>query len=212
MKTLLILTGPQGAGNHLFAKLFSAHSAVYGWKSLLLDQYWLAHEHEPFARYWEEPERLNEFDWSQSDYFVTSISCPFARSSGETFVPDYGRFIDTVDALGIRVKVVIIGRDINILKFQQTRVRKEITLDHFIQQLSVLGIYDPIFVSQELIYLYGVEYLKSLSRQLNFPVDTDVDTFNSIVTHDTNAKYFSAAPPQYLDLIVQKVSGITHNK
>ena len=28
---MLIVTGPQGSGNHLFAKLFNLHPEVYGW-------------------------------------------------------------------------------------------------------------------------------------------------------------------------------------
>ena len=49
MKTLAILTGPQGSGNHLWSKIFSLHEDVFGWKSLL-DNYWEAHRYsEPFA-------------------------------------------------------------------------------------------------------------------------------------------------------------------
>ena len=39
MKTLAVLTGPQGSGNHLWSKIFSLHEDVFGWKSLL-DNYW----------------------------------------------------------------------------------------------------------------------------------------------------------------------------
>ena len=41
-KKMLVLTGPQGAGNHLWSKIFSLHPKVYGWKTLL-DNYWEAH-------------------------------------------------------------------------------------------------------------------------------------------------------------------------
>ena len=48
-KTLVILTGPQGSGNHLWSKILSLHADVFGWKSLL-DNYWEAHRiSEPFA-------------------------------------------------------------------------------------------------------------------------------------------------------------------
>ena len=38
-KQMLIVTGPQGAGNHLWSKIFSLHPKVYGWKSLLENYY-----------------------------------------------------------------------------------------------------------------------------------------------------------------------------
>ena len=76
MAKMLILTGPQGAGNHLWSKIFSLHPEVYGWKTLL-ENYWEAHRFaEPFARYWRDPSLLKEFNWAQSDYYFTSISCP----------------------------------------------------------------------------------------------------------------------------------------
>ena len=33
-KKLLIITGPQGSGNHLVSRLFSLHDDVGGWKEL----------------------------------------------------------------------------------------------------------------------------------------------------------------------------------
>ena len=42
---LLIVTGPQGSGNHLFAKLFNLHPDVYG---LNMTRYWQGHDTEPF--------------------------------------------------------------------------------------------------------------------------------------------------------------------
>ena len=59
MKKLLIVTGPQGSGNHLFARLFSAHPNVKGWESLH-DKYWVPSDEEPFARYWVHPEELKK--------------------------------------------------------------------------------------------------------------------------------------------------------
>ena len=56
-KKLLIVTGPQGSGNHLFARLLSAHPMVKGWDSLK-DNYWVPSDEEPFARYWVYPDEL----------------------------------------------------------------------------------------------------------------------------------------------------------
>ena len=75
-KKMLILTGPQGAGNHLWSKIFSLHPEVYGWKTLL-ENYWEAHRFsEPFAQHWRDHTLLEVFDWTQSEYYFTSISCP----------------------------------------------------------------------------------------------------------------------------------------
>ena len=74
MKTLAILTGPQGSGNHLWSKIFSLHHDVFGWKSLL-DNYWEAHRTtEPFAKCWKNIELLKEFDWSTHDYFLQVLA------------------------------------------------------------------------------------------------------------------------------------------
>ena len=35
MKKLLIITGPQGSGNHLFSRILSTGTQVGGWKGLL---------------------------------------------------------------------------------------------------------------------------------------------------------------------------------
>ena len=59
MKKLLIVTGPQGSGNHLFSRLLSLHPAVEGWTEML-DQYWVPSDQEPFAEYWVTPELLTQ--------------------------------------------------------------------------------------------------------------------------------------------------------
>ena len=72
---ILIITGPQGSGNHLFSKIFALSEQVHGW-SALNQQYWIGHDQEPFARYWHDPVLLDQFNWSH-DYYVTSVSCPY---------------------------------------------------------------------------------------------------------------------------------------
>jgi hypothetical protein len=57
MKTILILTGPQGSGNHMWSKIFALHPQVRGWQALL-DQYWIGHDQEPWAQYWQDPAQL----------------------------------------------------------------------------------------------------------------------------------------------------------
>ena len=141
MKTMLIITGPQGSGNHLFSKIFALHNNVYGWNKLL-DTYWIAHKDEPFAEHWTNPELLKTFDWSQSDYYVTSISCPYHNVDTPT-IPNYKLFIETLQELDIQVKVAIIGRDQNILKSQQQRVRNRVSLPDFLKELDYLNSSNP---------------------------------------------------------------------
>ena len=56
---LLIITGPQGSGNHLFSKLFNLHPDVYGWD---MEKYWVGHHTEPFSEYWTDPSKLKYFN------------------------------------------------------------------------------------------------------------------------------------------------------
>ena len=55
---LILLTGPQGSGNHMWSKLFAMHPVVTGW---VMQNYWEGHHEEPFAEYWDNPDKLKEF-------------------------------------------------------------------------------------------------------------------------------------------------------
>ena len=48
MKQLVIAVGPQGSGNHLYAKIFGSNSKVFAWESLQ-EKYWEGHDMEPFS-------------------------------------------------------------------------------------------------------------------------------------------------------------------
>ena len=207
MKEMLIVTGPQGSGNHVFSKVFSLDKRVYGWKDLL-NQYWIAHDFEPFNECWSNPNFLNYIDWNSSDYYVTSISCPYAKN-GVVTIPKYKEFITNLTKLGIKTKVAIIGRDQNILKYQQLRVRDRFSYPDFNSQLDYLMNFDPVFLSQELLYLYKTAYLKSLSIQLDFPIDYSNPIVDEILKQDANAKYFKEIARTELDNITRKVSGLT---
>ncbi|CAB4129331.1 hypothetical protein UFOVP112_429 [uncultured Caudovirales phage] len=201
MPTMLILTGPQGSGNHLFSKVFAQHPDVYGWDELN-QTYWIGHDQEPFAKYWYKPELLHSFDWSQSEYYITSISCPYVHYS-KTVEPDYQAFIKALQSLGIDVKIAVIGRDQNILEYQQTRVRGQVSLHKFMNNIEYLLPFDPVFISQELLYLYKDKYVQSLSAQLNFPVSLDV---TEILKEDANSKYFKPVDTHWLDEEVKRAS------
>jgi hypothetical protein len=187
MKTILILTGPQGSGNHLWSKIFALHPQVQGW-SALLTEYWIGHDQEPFAPYWQDPSQLKYYRWSQSDWFVTSMSVPYINN-GEATVPDFRSFVREVQNLGHRVKFAILGRDQNIVRMQETRVRGTVTVDQAVAAYDQLA--SPVFLSYELLHLYKKKYLENISRQLNFPIDVNSPHLAEILAEDTNTKYFS---------------------
>jgi hypothetical protein len=191
---MLILTGPQGAGNHLWSKIFSLHPDVYGWKTLL-DNYWEAHRFaEPFCQYWRDHSLLKSFNWSQSDYYFTSISCPLGIQENK-WMPDVLGFADTVIALGHQVQIAVCGRDQTILKNQQTRVRHEHTFPMFLEQLSKFK--NPAFLSYELLHLYQSQYLNSLD--LIIPVACNNSAISEILHSDSNKKYIHYVNEYALD-------------
>lgn len=195
---MLILTGPQGAGNHLWSKVLSLHPEVYGWKSLL-DNYWEAHRFaEPFCKHWRNHELLSEFDWSQSEYYFTSISLPLGIVDSEInpiWMPDISGFVQAVEQQGIEVQVVVCGRDKTILNNQQTRLRHISTMPLFLEQLP--NINNPSFLSYELLYLYKEQYLKSLD--LTIPIAWDDPRLQTILQDDSNKKYIHYVDEHPLD-------------
>jgi hypothetical protein len=199
MAKMLILTGPQGAGNHLWSKIFSLHPEVYGWKTLL-ENYWEAHRFaEPFAQHWKNHSLLATFDWTQSDYYFTSISCPLGIIGSDInpiWNPDVAGFAAAVRACGVEVEFAVIGRDQTILANQQTRIRTQSTLPMFLEQLPRLD--NPVFLSYELLYLYKQQYLKSLA--CNIPVAWNHDRINEILADDANVKYIHSIDYNELDL------------
>jgi hypothetical protein len=201
---MLILTGPQGSGNHMWSKIFALHSGTFGWQALS-DEYWIGHDQEPFAEYWADPSRLIEFDWSGYDYFVTSISCPY-MNNGERTIPKFKEFIHAVEELGIKVKFVIIGRDQNIVRMQETRVRGEPTVDMAIKEFKNLSGCMPYFLSYELLHLYQRDYLIQLNRILNFPVEYNDPKIDEILKDDTNQKYFQPVEHYWTDDLAKHTS------
>jgi hypothetical protein len=198
MANMLILTGPQGAGNHLWSKIFSLHSEVYGWKTLL-ENYWEAHRFaEPFARHWRDHNLLKSFDWSQSEYYFTSISLPLGiidHDVNPIWMPDLQGFAATVLGCGVEVEIAVVGRDQTILNNQQTRIRTQPTLPMFLEQLP--KIWNPTFLSYELLYLYRQYYLKSL--KLNIPVVWNDPRVDQILEDDANVKYIHTIDYNELD-------------
>jgi len=202
MKTLLILTGPQGSGNHLWSKIFALHRQVLGWRALN-SEYWIGHDEEPWAHYWQNPQDLRSAPWGASDWHVTSISVPY-MNNGTATVPDFKGFVTGVQNLGHRVKFAVLGRDQNILQYQESRVRGGVTLELALNEYSRFAM--PTFLSYELLHLYRRQYLQKVEKDLEFPIDYNNSLIDEIIKEDTNTKYFSAVGVQPLDAVIKHAS------
>lgn len=200
MKKLLIITGPQGSGNHLFSRILSTHPDVGGWKSLL-DKYWVPSDLEPFAEYWVYPERLTASQFDSYDYWLANVSCPFFYD-GQRHVPKILEVAKQARGFGVDVKIAIITRDKNINAEQQLRVRKEITTpiaqEYYYNQLLTSDF--PIhFLSNEALFLHREHYLKYISKLVSFPVDYANPEIFKFISEDPNAKYVQHVDEYWLD-------------
>jgi len=200
---LIILTGPQGSGNHLYSKILALNPAVHGWSDLL-DEYWIGHDKEPFADYWTDPDKLSTFNWTQSEFFVTSISCPYVLN-GEYALPDYAGFIEHASKYA-DIQIAIISRDKTIVESQQERVRGQVSLPDFYDNMDLLTQYPHIFVNQEALKMYGPWYLHYVERELGLPESTITFHHNKIFSEDANHKYIKSVGEQFLDTLVKKAS------
>jgi hypothetical protein len=203
MKKLLIFTGPQGSGNHLWSKIFALHSAVAGW-SALLDTYWIPHDQEPFAACWQDPGLLKNYNWSQRDYHVTSISCPYIDDT-RWAVPDIQSFATQAMGCGLEVQLAIIGRDQNIIGFQEARVRGRSTFSIALEQYEKLAEWNPVYLSYELLHLYQSSYLRQISKTLDFPIAYNDSRLTEILQDDTNQKYIHPIDHHWTDKLMKTV-------
>jgi hypothetical protein len=200
VKNLLIITGPQGSGNHLFSRVFSTHPKVGGWKSLL-DKYWVPSDEEYFAKYWVHPEELTEKDFYGYDYWLANVSCPFFYD-GVRYVPKIKQVAEKAQSFGIGVQIAIIVRDSNINDQQQLRVRGEITTpiaqEYYYNTLIPSG-FKVHFLDNEAFFLHKEHYLKWVSELLNFPVDYDNQDIFKFIDEDPNKKYVNYVEHYWLD-------------
>jgi len=199
-KKLLIVTGPQGSGNHLFSRLLSLHPAVEGWKELLR-KYWVPSDQEPFAEYWVYPERLTAEVFEGKDYFFANVSCPFFYDSVRR-IPKILEVAEAAKSFGVEVEIAIVVRDQNINKEQQLRIRKEhttpIAQDYYYNTL--LPSKFPVhFIDHEAFFLHTTHYLKWLSRILDFPIAYDDPDIMKFISEDANHKYIKYIDHHWLD-------------
>ena len=194
MKKLLIVTGPQGSGNHLFARLFSAHPNVVGWESLH-DNYWVPSDQEPFARYWVYPEELK---FPEGDFFCANVSVPFFYD-GVRQVPKIKEVAQKAMSLGVQPIIAVIVRDRNINELQQVRVGGECTIDTALEYYKDMAVH---FIDHEAFFLYKGKYMEYLGRTLDFPVTKKgIDNFISV---DANHKYVFPCKEHWLDNEIRK--------
>lgn len=204
MKNMLILTGPQGSGNHMWSKIFALHPSVYGWQELV-DEFWIGHDHEPFAQCWSDHTQLDNFDWSKSDYYVTSMSIPY-MNNGVPTIPDVYNFGLRLQVMGFTVKVGIIGRDRNVLGYQEQRVRGDATYQQAIDAIKKLDGFETVFLSYELLQLYQHQYLEQIEHDLKWPIALDDPRIEKIIETDANSKYFHSVDHYWIDDLAKKTS------
>ena len=200
MKKLLIITGPQGSGNHFFSRVFSTHPEVGGWKSLL-DEYWVPSDLEPFAEYWVYPERLTAEHFAEHDYWLANVSVPFVYD-GVRQVPKILEVAKRARSFGIDVQIAIIVRDQNINSEQQRRVRKEVTLpiaQEYYYNTILSSDFSVHFLDNEAFFLHREHYLKWTSKLLGFPIDWSNPDIFKFIDQDPNAKYVKYVEEYWLD-------------
>jgi hypothetical protein len=200
MKKLLIITGPQGSGNHLFSRVLSTHPRVGGWKELL-KQYWVPSDEEPFAKFWVNPDELTATHFEGYDYWLANVSCPFFYD-GVRHVPKILEVAEQARALGIDVQIAIIVRDQNINAEQQQRVRNEVTLpiaQNYYYNVLLNSDFPIHFLDNEALFLHKEHYLKWVSKLLDFPVDYTNPEIFKFITEDPNAKYVKYVDKYWLD-------------
>ena len=63
-----------------------------------------------------------------------------------------------------------------------------------------------MFLSYELLHLYGSLYLQQIADQLEFPIDYSSPQLANILTDDTNSKYFQPVTHHPTDDLAQHTS------
>ena len=69
---------------------------------------------------------------------------------------------------------------------------------------SLVYMYPTNFISNELLYLYGKEYLQSIAKELDWPIAWWHEELEHILDTNTNAKYVQPVKEYWLDNEVKK--------
>jgi len=197
-KRLLIITGPQGSGNHIFSRVFSMHPAVRGWEQLK-DQYWVPSDEETFAEYWVHPDRLTPAVFDGADYFLANVSVPFFYD-GVRQTPHIREVADRARSFGIDVSIGIVVRDATINSVQQQRVGGAVTLpqaQEYYRKYLLYSEHQIYFLDHEALFLWGEYYVNRMAHDMEFPVDTD--RCLTLLDQNPNRKYVTAVDDHWLD-------------
>ena len=201
MANILVISGPQGTGNHVFSKVLSMHSNVHGWDQLLRE-YWINHDNAPFKDIWNTPENIDKYDWTEHENYVLSVSGPYVDKDHDdirhTKYPDYKEVLRRLNEKG-NLQVGIIGRDQNITAQNQLRKRGVESLHNYLNKIEDIMEYRHTFLSVELLYMFRHQYVKSLDSVLDIPVDYTNERLHYILNKDPNAKYVHYVEHSWLD-------------
>ena len=192
MKVILI-TGPQGSGNHIWSKILSLHPNVNGWENVN-DRYWVPHKDEPHSSLWQDMSLWENHDFAKDT--VISISIPFVTKGVPTF-PDIHHWKEIMTGRKIDHSICIITRDKNINYLQNERVRPVNNYINSLQYIDTLNV--DLFLSTETLLLYKKKYLKQISKQLNFPIDYNNNNIYNILSQSFNEKYVKGVSIFWLD-------------
>ena len=202
MANILVISGPQGTGNHVFSKVLSMHSDVHGWDQLLRE-YWINHDNAPYKDIWNHPEHIDNYNWTEHENYVLSVSGPYVDKSTttnerNTKYPDYKEVFKRLNDKG-KLQVGIIGRDQNITAQNQLRKRGVESFHNFLNKIEDMTLYRHTFLSVELLYMFKHQYVKSLDSVLDIPVDYNNQSLHYILNKDPNAKYVHYVEHSWLD-------------
>ena len=201
MANILVISGPQGTGNHVFSKVLSMHSNVHGWDQLLRE-YWINHDNAPFKDIWNTPENIDNYDWTEHENYVLSVSGPYVDKDKDgvrhTRYPKYKEVLRRLNEKG-NLQVGIIGRDQNITAQNQLRKRGVESLHNYLNKIEDITEYRHTFLSVELLYMFRHQYVKSLDSLLDIPVDYNNERLHYILNKDPNAKYVHYVEHSWLD-------------
>lgn len=196
-KRLLILTGPQGSGNHLLSRVFSWHPDVQGWDALK-NNYWVPSDQEPFAEFWVYPDRLSTQHFEGGQYFFANVSVPFFYD-GVRQLPKIREVAERAQDFGVEVVIGIVVRDKNINMLQQERVGGEVTLPTAMEyyRTQLLPNFECHFISNETFFAWYKSYPEYLSRLLQFPID--LERVSEMLDVNPNRKYVKPVEEHWLD-------------
>lgn len=203
MKKLLIVTGPQGSGNHLFSRILSMHPDVSGWEEMLT-QYWVPSDQEPFAEYWVNPELLTADVFDNADYHMANVSCPFFFN-GTRYVPKILEVAKRAQSFGVEVAIAIVVRDQNINQLQQLRVRKQHTTpiaQEYYYNTLIPSDFPVHFLDHEAFFLHKHHYIKWIGNVIGFPVEIDSAKLMQFISEDANHKYVKYVDKHWLDEVI----------